>query len=108
MSQTFNYTPHFDLTGTDALRLTDDISALPLPDDAVVELHMHHVRALDASGVAMLVRVHGKLASGGGRLVLSELTAPVASVLKATGLDRLWAPPVSKPHFFSHGRAATA
>ncbi len=90
MTSQINYTPRYDLTGTDALRLADDLAVMPLDDASEVILHMENVWALDASGVAMLVRVHGKLAAVGGRLELRAGTPPVLAILTATGLKRLW------------------
>lgn len=84
-----------DLVGTAALSLAPSLSSLIRPEQVVFS--MAAVRAIDASGVALLVRVRSHLARVGGQLSLTELSEPVLRELRRIGLDSLLCPPTRAP-----------
>ena len=60
-----------------------------------VVLDLSRVTFIDVAGVGILVQVHEEAARRGGRLTLASVPAPVAKVLRLTGLDHqldFWEP----------------
>lgn len=83
-------TPSYDLCGEAATTLAKDLSVLPRQGAVHLRLSLRHVRRLDATGLAMLVRAHAAVSRNGGRVELIDVPAPVAKILHDIGLHRLW------------------
>ena len=52
-----------------------------------VVLDLSEITFIDAAGVGILVQVHEEAARRGGRLTLGSVPAPIAKVMRLTGLD---------------------
>jgi anti-anti-sigma factor len=61
---------------------------------AEIWLSLRHVRAVDAAGLALLVRLYSQLRRRGKRVQIVDASLEVASLLDSVGLtDLLMAPP---------------
>ena len=78
--------PH-DLVGHAALSLLPALA--PLVRSSRLELSLRAVKAIDASGVALLVRLKSHLARVGGSLALTDPSASLALELRRIGLASL-------------------
>lgn len=77
----------FDLVGHAALSLAPMFA--PHIGGETLELSLAAVNAIDASGVALLVRLGSHLASCGGRLSLTDVREPLMQELRRIGLAGL-------------------
>lgn len=81
-----SYVLHGQMVGADALELLGDLSSLPWQHMSSLVLSMAGVDAIDTSGVAVLVRLHGNLWVAGIRLVLEDVNPEVLAVLERVRL----------------------
>ncbi len=75
------------LVGDEAFEWLAELSKLPLQKAAALVISMERVRAVDATGIAALVRLHGYLASRGGELVLEQVDPSLTRRLVGMGLN---------------------
>ena len=78
------------LTGEAALRLASRLSHLPLEQFEKIVLSFGNVTSLDATGLAVLVRLYSQLITSGRRLVLRDVPPTIADQLKTVGLDSIF------------------
>ena len=83
-------TPHGRLTIETFGELKSQVSRLVEDGRIHIVLNLGAVAYVDSMGVAELVRGHGMLDRGGGRLVLSHLHRPVEELLGLTGLREIF------------------
>ena len=75
------------LAGKDAMKLCGDLSVLPYHEIDGLELSLKHVERIDATGVAVLVRIYSHLMRTGRSFVVIDVPQRVMRVLTVSGLD---------------------
>ena len=65
-----------------------------MPRDCAVDLGA--LSFMDSSGIALILKLHRRLAAVGGRARVENAAAQPLRVLKASGIERFIAPPVKK------------
>ena len=58
-----------------------------MPRDCVLD--MTHVKFMDSSGIAVILRVHKRMRELGGRLWVENVPSQPMRVMDAAGIDRL-------------------
>ena len=79
------------LTGDRAIRLASRLRRLPLQRFRKIVLSFTNVTALDATGLAILVRLYSQLVANRQQLVLRDISPPILKQLAEVGLDSLFA-----------------
>ena len=87
------------LTGEAALKLASRLSHLPLERFQTVVLSFGNVTSLDATGLAVIVRLYSQLVTNGRRLVLRDVRPDVADKLEDVGLGSLFGEHLPKHGF---------
>ncbi len=77
------------LTGLAAMNLLEDAANAPLHLAEKVVVDLSDTERVDASGVCVLLRLHGALSGRGRRLKVTAARPHVRDWLKALGLDAL-------------------
>ena len=79
-----------ELTGESAIRLALRLRKLPLSQFQKIVLSFGNVTSLDATGLAILVRLYSQLVTSGRQLVLCDVSDEILTQLKPVGLDSLF------------------
>ncbi len=74
-----------DLTGQQALSMVEEMDKVPVHRIDRIILSLGKVKRIDATGVAILVRLYSQLVAKGKQLLLTQLTHPVRSTLEEIG-----------------------
>ena len=88
------------LTGNDAIRLASRLRRLPLEQFQKVVLSLRNVTSLDASGLAILVRLYSQLVASGRQLALRDISPVIHEQLAAVGLDSVFTEKPTRGGFF--------
>ncbi len=78
-----------DLVERNALRFADSLQRIPFQRFDRIVLSLAGVRNIDASGLAVLVRLYSHLMSKKKDLVLTGITLPVLGILNQIGLNEV-------------------
>ncbi len=76
-----------DLAGTHALSMVYEMDKVPVHRVDRIILSFAKVRRIDATGLAMLVRLYSQLISRGKQLLLTQLTQQVRTLLEQIGFS---------------------
>jgi anti-anti-sigma factor len=79
-----------DLAGTTAIGLAKRLEKLPIERFDTIVLSLREVEHIDASGLAVLVRLYSRLASTKRQLVLRDISPPIAELLEGVGLGSVF------------------
>jgi len=74
-----------DLTGLKALSMVEEMDKVPIHRIDRIILSLGNVKRIDATGVAILVRLYSQLIVKGKQLLLTQLTHPVRTTLEEIG-----------------------
>lgn len=75
-----------ELTGVTAMRLADRLHSMALDDIDVVVLSLKGADTVDASGLAVLVRLYSRLVSAQKTLILRDVGPDIAQMIEQLGL----------------------
>ena len=84
-----------DLVEQNAVRFADYIKRIPFQRFDRIVLSLAGVEHIDASGIAVLVRLYSHLMNKNKNLVLIGITLPVLELLRQIGLDEVMSPTLS-------------
>ena len=88
------------LTGDDAIKLARRLGRLPLEQFQKIVLSLREVTSLDATGLAILVRLYSQLVASGRQLALRDISPAILEQLAAVGLDSVFAEGPTRGGFF--------
>ena len=74
-----------DLTGQQALSMVEEMNKVSVHRIDRIILSLGKVKRIDATGVAILVRLYSQLIAKGKQLLLTQLTLPVRTTLEEIG-----------------------
>jgi anti-anti-sigma factor len=86
-----------DLVEHNALRFADYLKRIPFQRFDRIVLSLAGVRSIDATGIAVLVRLYSHLMSKKKALVLTGITLPVLTLLHQIGLTEVMTPSLGAP-----------
>lgn len=95
-----------ELTGEAALQLAARIASRPLSRVRGVYLSLANARSVDATGVAVLVRLYSQLESAGKEFGLLDVPPEIDDDLREFGLDFLTRAPAARSGAFALRRRA--
>lgn len=85
--RSYTYRIGYDLTGRRALSLAQELARIPIAEIDALILTLAEVKTIDASGLAVLVRLYSHLMRSKKFLVLKEFSPEVEGILRRVGLE---------------------
>lgn len=90
MAQKQHHTKFFvvekNLAGKNALHLASELNNMPMNEWNRMYLDCSHVKKIDATGLAVLVRLYSQLCIKGKELMLTDVPQPIQKQLTQHGL----------------------
>ena len=81
--------PH-DLSGQTALVLSEELNSMPVHRIGAMILSLENVKSIDATGLAILVRLYSHMSALGKKLFLADVPRTIQKSLEQLGLDRVF------------------
>ena len=80
--------PH-DLSGQTALVISEELSNMPVHRMGTMILSLENVKSIDATGLAILVRLYSHMSSLGKKMFLTDVPQSIKKSMTQLGLDRV-------------------